>query len=177
MKQYKATWRYYFFLIFFSLASLLGLRVLFMLFNGQVKFDDNEAIDRFLVIITCTMIIIVLSTWISSCLRMLFQLIKHKKSLVTITPNGIENTLVFINLFAFVIVSPVKLIPWEAVKYYDGDENPYIRINVNMVKAGWFAKLLLRVLGYHFCYSFVKPIVSSDDVEDYEYRFSSKDTL
>ncbi len=177
MKKYIASWRYYFFLIFFSLASLLGLRVLFMLLNGEVKYEDNEALDKMLVIITSTVIIIVLSTWILSCLRMISQLIRNKKSLLTITPSGIENTLVFINLFAFIIVAPVKLIPWESVKYYDGDDAPYIRVNVNMVTAGWFAKLLLRVLGYHFCYSFVKPAVSVDDVEDYEYRFASKETL
>ena len=118
MKAYKATWRYYFFLILFSLASILGLRVLYMLMNGQVSDENGEPLDKLFVILTCTIIIVVLLTWIPTCLKMLWQLFKYK-SLLTITPNGIENTLVVLYMFAFVIVIPVKLIPWEAVKYYD----------------------------------------------------------
>ena len=41
MKTYKATWRYYFFLILFTATSLVGARAEYMLWTGQVSFGDD----------------------------------------------------------------------------------------------------------------------------------------
>ena len=167
--KYKAAWRYYFFLILFSSVALLGAKVIFMLLNGEIMYED-EPMHKSVAILISIPLCVVLSNYVITSYTLLRQLIKFEKSVVTITPEGIENTLVFLNLFAFIFVLPVKLIPWEAVKYFD-EENTYIRVNTKLVKAGWFAKLLLLVLGYQFCYSFIKPNVKSEEITPYQHLF------
>lgn len=174
MKEYKAGWRYYFFLIFFGLVSILGARVIWMLLSGEVM-DGDEEMSREMAIFLSVMVGIAFSTYIETAAVLLWQLIRYGGCALEITENGVENTLVFVNILAFVFVVPVKLIPWEAVKYTDFDDNhPYIRVNTKMVQAGWLAKLILLVLGYQFCNSFVKPNVTCDEVKRYQHRFAVK---
>lgn len=173
MKEYKAGWRYYFFLTFFIGVVLLGMRVIFMLLAGRIS-DENGQLTKTISYGLAIMIGIVLSTHVLTVFNLLKQIILHKGSVVTLSDYGIENTVVFINLFAFMIVVPVKIIPWEAVTYYDEDYNPYIRVDVTEVECGGVAKLLLKVLGYHFCLSFVKPEVTSMDLLMYKERFNLK---
>ncbi|MBE6975293.1 MAG: hypothetical protein E7436_07365 [Ruminococcaceae bacterium] len=172
MKDYKAGWRYYFFLIFFALASALGIRVIWMLLGGEVM-DGDEEMGRGMAIVLSVLIALAFSTYIETSVVMLWQLLRFHGSVLRITDNGVENTLVYVNVLAFVFVFPVKLIPWDAVKYADlEDEVPYIRLKTKEVDAGGLAKLILWILGYQFCLPFVKPKVSSDDVKQYCHRFS-----
>lgn len=170
MKEYKAGWRYYFFLIFFSLVSVLGARVIWMLLSGEVM-DGDEEMSRGMAIFLSVLIGLAFSTYIETAAVLLWQLIRFDGCALEITENGIENTLVYVNILAFMFVFPVKRIPWEAVKYADFDDEPYIRVDTKQVRAGWFAKAILFVLGYHFCLPFVKPKVSCDDVRCYQHRF------
>ncbi len=98
---------------------------------------------------------------------LLLQLLRHRGQLLELTERGIENTLVFLNLFAIVLVLPVKCIPWGAVKYADLGREPYIRVNTGKVNAGVIARLVLWVVGYHFCYSFVRPAVTAEEIKQY----------
>lgn len=171
MKEYKLAWRVYFFLILFTGVCLLGIRVIYMLLNGEVS-DNGEEMSRVVAVVISLMLGVVLLSYIFTTLRLWIQLIKYDRCGLFITENGIENTVVFINVLAFVIVVPVRLIPWESVTYYDVvDKTPYIRVKTRLVKAGWIAKLLLGIMGYTFCYSFVKPNVEDADIEPYKYRF------
>ena len=174
MRQYKVTWRYYFFLFLFLGTTILGTRAVYMILNGEVTYYDEDMSRAFEIALSIPLSLVLL-TYAKTTFTMIKQLFKFNKSGVTITENGIENTLVFINVLAFVMVSPVKLIPWEAVTFYiDVDGAPYIRVNVRLVKASWFAKLLLLVLGYNFGFPFVKPKVEMLDIMPYTYKFSAK---
>lgn len=174
MKEYKVGWRVYVFLCLFIILLLGTANAIAMLLTGQVA-DENGEIDKVFNIIVSAMLSIVLFTYAYTTYNTLRQLFKFKGNGLTITSNGIENTVVFIYVLAFIIVVPVKQIPWEAVTYYDPNNNaPYIRVKRSQVEAGWFAKLLL-LLGYHFCYSFVKPCVTDEDIAPYKYRFNIKE--
>ena len=174
MKTYKAAWRYYFFAILFTAVSLMGARALYMLFAGQVSFGDDLTAgeNKFLCIFAAVVLFFPLLSYLRSAWYLWRQLIRFKGAVITLTDAGIENTLVFTWLFAFVFIRPVKLIPWEAVKYCDTENrHPYVRLQVKKVKAGWLARLILRLKGYVFLVSFVKPRVLSEDVEIYRDRF------
>ena len=169
--QHKAGWRYYFFLVFFGAASILGLRVIWMLLNGQVM-DGDQPMSRGVAVILSIVIGIAFSTYIETTLILLWQLLRYNGCGLEITEKGVEHTLVWVNILCIVLVLPVRCIPWEAVKYADLENGPYIRVHVKQVDAGLLAKAILWVLGYHFCYSFVKPAVTSGEIERYQHRFS-----
>ena len=178
MKTYKATWRYYFFAILFTAVTLLGARALYMLFAGQVSFGDDLTAgeNKFLCIFAAVVLFFPLMSYARSSYYLWRQLIKYKGAVITLTDRGIENTLVFTWLLALVFIRPVKLIPWEAVKFYDEDDgHPYVRLRTKKVQAGWTARLILRLWGYMFLPSFVKPKVSAEDVSAYQQRFSLED--
>lgn len=175
MKTYKAAWRYYFFAILFTVVSLLGARVLYMLLTEGVSFGDDLTAgeNKFLCIFAAVVLFFPLLSYLRSAWYLWRQLIKFKGAVITLTDAGIENTLVFSWLFAFVFIRPVKLIPWESVKYYDEDDgHPYVRLRTKEVRARWLARLILRLWGYMFLVSFVKPRVLSEDVEIYRERFT-----
>lgn len=166
MQKYKLGWRFWFFLILLSGVIALGIPAVSMLFKGEVSYEDGE-MPKAVSVALGIMICIVLSSYLLSVVMMLRQLIKFRGIGLEITPRGIENTFVFLYLFAFVIVVPVRLIPWETVKYFDKDDRPYIRVKAGKVQAGLLAKAILAVLGYSFCLSFVKPEVDIGEIIRY----------
>ncbi len=175
MKEYRAAWRYYFFTALFTCVTFLGMYVIWMLLSGRVSFSDGE-MNKIIAILLSIMIGVVLCTYAITAFNLIKQLVKHKRCVLTVTSAGVENTLVFIAVLAFVIVLPVKLIPWEAVTYYDTDldknGSPYIRVKTKYVDAGLLAKFALMIMGYSFCISFVKPCVSYNEVDCYKERFN-----
>lgn len=176
MKEYKLNWRFWFFFILFSVVVLIGIRVIYMMLTGQVVDENNEQIGFIFALFICFPLSLVLLTYLLSVISMGKLLIKNHGCGLKLTDAGIENTVVFFFIFAFAIIAPVKCIPWEAVKYYDYDKEdkfPYIRINTKMVQAGFFAKLLLKLFGYQFCHSFVKPNVTDEDINLYKHKFEN----
>lgn len=169
--RHKAAWRYYFFLILFAGTSVLGLRAIWMLLNGEVMEEDGE-MSRGMAVFMSVIIGLVLSTYIETTLVLLLQLLRYGGCGLEITEKGVEHTLVWVNILCIILVLPVRCIPWEAVKYADFENGPYIRIRMKQVDAGLLAKAILWVLGYHFCYTFVKPAVSAEEVQRYQHRFS-----
>ena len=178
MKTYKAAWRYYFFAILFTVVSLMGARALYMLFAGQVSFGDDLTAgeNKFLCIFAAVVLFFPLLSYLRSALCLWIQILRYKSAVITLTDAGIENTLVFTWLFAFVFIRPVKLIPWEAVKYSDEESGrPYIRVRVKETQARWLARLILRIQGFIFLYSFVKPRVDLEDIRPYSHRFKPEE--
>ena len=112
-KTYTAGWRYYFFLILFTATSLVGARAEYMLWTGQVSFGDDLTAgeNRFLCIFAAVLLFFPLLSYARSSYYLWRQLIRYKGAVITLTDMGIENTLVFTWLFAFVFIRPVKLIP------------------------------------------------------------------
>lgn len=174
MKNYKLNWRYWFFLILFLIILILGIRTEYLFLTGQILDENGEKIGFLWSLIPVVVITPILFLYLISFINMIKLFIKNKGCGLIITYDGIENTAVVLKLFAFVLVLPVKCIPWESVKYYDNDDDtPYIRVDTKQVQAGFLAKIILKILGYNFCYSFVKPDVSTEDIDCYAYRFST----
>ena len=169
MKEYKLGWRYWFFLILFSGVLLIGGKAVFMLFAGQVTMEDGT-IDLLFNRVMAVALSVVLLTYLITVINLVKFLVLHRGCGLSITYQGIENTAVFINVLAFVLVLPVKLIPWEAVTYVD-DEAAYIRVNTKFIQAGFLAKLILKIFGFNFCHSFVKPKVKLEDILVYQHLF------
>ncbi len=141
-----------------------------MILKGDVV-DESGAVVKFDLLMVP--IALVLLTYLVTVANMVRLYIINKGCGLVITENGIENTVAVINIFAFVIALPVRLIPWEAIKYYDNEGNHlYVRVKTKEIKAGFLARLIISVLGYSFCHGFIKPDVKAEDIEKYKYRFS-----
>ena len=176
-QEHKLGWRFWFFYVFLLLTLLLGLRAISMLLTGQVSLEDEPMPPAFAWIMSI-MLSIPLSTYLYSIITMTRQLIRHQGTALTITNEGIENTLTFVYLFAFVFVFPIKLIPWGSVKYWDDEEShPYVRVKVGQVKTPLLAKLILWIRGYMFCHSFCRPPVTSEEIARYKARIDSNNKL
>ena len=174
-QEHKLGWRFWFFYILLFGTLLLGLRAISMLLTGQVSLEDEPMPPAFAWIMSI-LFAIPLSSYLYSVVVMTKQLIRHQATALTITEQGIENTLTFVYLFAFVFVIPVKLIPWNSVKYWDGEETPhYIRVKVSCIHAPMLAKLILWIRGYMFCHSFCNPAVTCEEIARYKAKISSDD--
>ena len=169
MKDYKLNWRYWFFLVLFLIILILGIRVEYLALTGQIVDENGEKLGAF---IPVAVIAPILLLYLTSFINMLKLFIRNKGCGLRISDEGVENTAVVLKLFAIILVLPVKHIPWEAVKYYATEDIPYIRVDTKQVQAGFFAKIILKILGYNFCCGFVKPDVLAEDVDCYAYKFS-----
>ena len=173
MKDYKLNWRYWFFLILFLIILILGIRVEYLALTGQIVDENGEKLGFLWTFIPVAVITPILLLYLTSFINMLKLFIRNEGCGLKISDEGIENTAVMLKLFAFVFVLSVKQIPWESVKYYTSNDNmPSIRVDTKQVQAGFFAKIILKILGYNFCYGFVKPYVLTEDIDCYAYRFS-----
>lgn len=172
--EHKVGWRYYFFLIFFGAASVLGCYAISMLLRGEVM-DGDQEMSRSMALFLSVGLTLAISTYIETTLILLWQLVRHDGCGMQITSKGVENTLVWVNVLCVVFVLPVRCIPWEAVKYTDFDDDPYIRVDVKKVDTSPVARLILLALGYSFLAGFVKPRVTVSEVERYAHRFSARE--
>lgn len=173
MTEHKMNWRCFFIFSLLLGVLLLGGKVVFMIINNQVTYEDGE-IELSMRIILLILLFIVLSSYLFSFLVLLRQYIKFKGRAFTLTEHGIENALTFIYVLAFVFVFPVKLIPWKSVKSIEKDEKGYTAyINTKGVRAGVIARLLLKINGFHFFDKLASPRISRDDI-DLFYRTDSE---
>ncbi len=135
-----------------------------MIANGEITFEDGEVIDGAWKTLMITLFSIVWLAYLPTIFSVLKIVFIYKCKPFEITPEGIKNTFVCINLLCFMIIRPVKLIPWDSVKWVmDDEEGLAIRVRVKKVKAGLIAKLMLLVLGYVFCMGMAKPKLSEAD--------------
>jgi len=158
---YKLNIRYLIcFLSLFFILLLTG-RVFYMMLQGQVSVEDEEVNVKLLPILLGLPV----SSYLFSFVVMLRQYIVHKGNALTLTERGIENTLTFTVILAFVFVLPVKCIPWSAIKSLDDSEGFFhIRIKTGMAQTSKLAKGILWIRGYRFCYKFMKPEVTGEDI-------------
>ena len=162
MFEKKFNWKIWFFIILFGGTVLMASYAVFLLATNQVVNEDGMPLHSFEVGFLCFMICLVCSTYVATFIALLKQAAVHKNTAFRIDEEGIHNTVVFVYLFAFVIVCNVKLIPWSAVHYVDNEEKegPYIRVKSRKVSASFIGRLIIGILGYHFCYSFTKTKLS-----------------
>ncbi len=171
MKTHKVGWSAWFLTVFLAAVIALGVKVIVMLLAGEVAMEDgpmDPTYARVLAIVSA----LVLLTWLISVLTMLRQLIFYRGTELTLTHEGIEHTTVTVVILAFVLVLPIKFIPWEAVTYYGKkDGHPYVKVDTGRVKASFVAKAILKASGYAFCGNACRPPVTVEEVERYQHRF------
>lgn len=144
------------------------------LFTNKVQ-DEDGLMDPLVSLILAIIISFIWVVYVFSGITMLRLVTKNKFCCLELTEKGIENTAVFVNFFALIIILPVKIIPWEAVKSYENDVlGLRVRVHTDIVEAGFLAKLILKFSGYQFCQGIVKPKVSDDDLAPYKDRFSTE---
>lgn len=164
MKTHKLNIRYLIcFLLLAAVLALLG-KVVFMLLTEQISFED-EAADPTLSRLFGALLALPAFSYFYSFYIMLVQYIKHKGSAFVLTENGIEDTVTCLMFFSLIFVLPVGRIPWEAVKSIDFSNGRYtVKIDTTTVEAGRIAKLILRIRGYGFCYKFISPDITSEEI-------------
>ncbi len=164
MFEKKFNWKIYFFILLFGATVAMGVRVMFLLVTNQVTDENGSALPQVMIWLMCIMICLVCSTYLMTFITLLKQVILHKNIAFRIDEAGIHDTVVFIYLFAFVLVCKIKFIPWSAVHYIDSDnDGVYIRMNRRQVTASFMGKILIGILGYHFCYSFTSKKLSQEE--------------
>ena len=165
MIEKKFNWKIWFFILLFGGILLMASRVVFLLVTNQIADADGVPLSPFLTVFLCFIICLVCSTYLATFIALLKQVTVYKNTAFRVDEEGIHNTLVFVYLFAFVIVCNVKFIPWSAVRYADNTEKEgmYIRVKGKEVFASFMGRLIIGVLGYHFCLSFTKTKLSESE--------------
>ena len=174
MKKFRLNWYFWFLSVLLIFVLVFGGKMAYALFTNQVQ-DENGLIDPLTSLILAVIFAFIWVIYAISGITMLNLAIKNKFNCLEITDKGIENTAVFVNFFALIIILPIKFIPWEAVKSYENDVlGLRVRVHTDMVESGFLAKLILKITGYQFCQGIVKPKVTDDDLAPYKHRFSTE---
>lgn len=155
------------FICFIALILVLALigRVTWMWLNDQIVVEQESGYDVSLNVMM-PIALVIASSYLWSALVLLRQYLVHGGKAFTLTEKGIENTLTFVIIFAFVFVLRVKCIPWEAVTYADA-ETIYIRAKRKHIRAGFLAKTIVTVKGFLFCHGFCKTKLTREEFETY----------
>ncbi len=166
MTKYKIRFNFWFmcaisFLIVFGL-----LRTIYMIETGGLTWADGpiEGFEKTFIITLFSVVCVLYLPTIFSILKIIFL---YKCKPFEITPEGVKNTFVFTVFLCFVIIRPVDFIPWESVKNVitAGDLVINLRLKTKDIKASPIAKLVLKLLGYSFCITFVKPELTEVDID------------
>ena len=164
MTKYKVKWGFWFvcficFLILFAIPKVIG-----MLMNGEIAFDDGEIISGTIRTLMIVMFSIVWLLYLPTVFAIIKIVFVYKCKPFEITPAGIENTFICVPIFCIMVVRTVKLIPWECVKIINADNGTiYFRLRVKNLKCGLIAKLYLFIVGYAFCAGIAGPKLSEAD--------------
>ena len=86
--------------------------------------------------------------------------------------SALKKSTLFLGIPADQLCDDLEGVPHH-IQYYDkGEKSLYIRVYKKETEAGFFAKLIISILGYSFCQGFIKPDVTEEDIEKYKHRFS-----
>lgn len=164
MFEKKFNWKIYFFIFLFGVTVTMGVRVVLLLITNQVSDENDSPLPPMMIGIMCSVICLVCSTYLMTFISLVKQVISHKNVAFRIDEAGIHDTVVYIYLFAFVLVCNIKFIPWSAVRYVDSDNDGiYIRMDRRQVSASFMGKIIIGILGYHFCHSFTAKKLSTKE--------------
>ncbi len=158
----KFNWSVYFIIILLSSVILLGTRVICLLLTNQVKDEANADLPFVLICFMVCAFSVVLLSYLCTVICLLIRIFKYKQQALYIDEHGIHNTLICINLLAFIFVGKIDFIPWSAVSYFDKEEL-YIRVKTKAIKASPMGKLLVFVLGYNFLERMIKPKFNEEE--------------
>ncbi len=162
---HKLNWRFHFWWVFLTPVVLLGARVITMLLSGEVSDEDGRALPAVFCWIVSAILSVVLLSYLSAVLVSLVHLFRHHGVAFRLSETGVEDTLVVLNLLAFVFILPVRCIPWHAVRYIDTDDGVNLRLRRKEIDAGWLTRMILWILGYGFCHGMIKPRLTAGEIE------------
>ena len=163
MKNFKLSSKFYLFIPFFAAVGFLAVHMGFsMLFDGLTMEEGGEGI------VLPVAFAIAGVTYLIVAVTMILQLVFYKGSGLKMNEEGIHDTFVLTNIFAFFFAMPVKFIPWDAVIAFDEEKGYMVAyLDTSKVNAGGLAKSLLKLGGYRFCGPFVEPAVTEEDIKEF----------
>lgn len=165
MFEKKFNWKVYFFILLFGGTVALVAKAMFLTATNQVMDENGAPLHPILIGLICVLGSLACSTYLITFVTLLTQVISHRNVAFRIDEAGIHNTVVCIYLLAFVVVAKVKFIPWHAVHYIDRDKDSiYIRVRTRQISASFIGKIIIGLLGYHFCYSFTSKKLSQEEM-------------
>ena len=171
MKEYKLNTRFLICLVLLLGVAALAVKVIYMMLTGQVRDENGQVLTGGIEKLLPVLIALVISTYVFSAVIMLRQYIRFSGSAFELTDDGIENTMTCINLFAVILVLPVRCIPWEAVKRVRREADHYVaEIDTSQLKVNFLSKLILKSSGYHFCNKFTKENVTESELSRFRER-------
>ena len=159
MKNFKLNSKFYLFIVFFAVVGIVAVHMgVTMLFDGET--GDGVVLPAVFALAGATYFIVAIT--------MLVQLVLYKGIGLKLNDKGIYETFVLTNIFAFFFAMPVKFFPWDAVAAFDEEKGYLVAyLDTSKVEASGFAKTLLKLGGYRFCGSFVDPIITEEDIEEF----------
>lgn len=106
MKEIKLGTMFYVFIAFFA---VVGVGAIHMGLSLMVDDTDDQGV------IFSLLIILIAAGYVLSAVTMLMQVIFYKGIGLKLSEEGVSDTLVIVNVFAFFFVAPVRFIPWDAL--------------------------------------------------------------
>ena len=153
-------------MIIIALAVIGAAYASFLIINNEVTYEDGEPLPLVIRVLICTLLGIVSFGYVISCIRFLNHIVKHGKTAFKISEQGIHDTVILLNVLAFVFVVPVKFIPWSEITYAEKiGEMVYIRAKVKKIKTSLLGKIIIGILGYDFCRSSVSGRFTNQEAE------------
>lgn len=151
--------------LFFAFLLAVGGEAIWFaceLLSGRVM-TENGLMDKSESLLLGIGVLLIALTWIWSALVMLSYCVKGVAFVMD--EKGISQTFVGFGFLAFIVMLPVKQIPWDAVVAVTKDENGALKLKLQTgkVKASFFAKLILK-MGYTF------PLCSLGRAEKEEWK-------
>ncbi len=158
MFEKKLSKSIYFSILF--LTALVGL-LIYLLLNQSpdlsqiLGFDKSSGFGYWFML---GFVVLISLVCLSSVFVLLRQVTKFNNTAFTVDNEGIHDTYIGITFFALIIIVPVKLIPWSAVKELKSNEEifntgkTHIKVNRKDVIASPVAKLILGIFGFNFCH-------------------------
>jgi len=140
-KNYKFSFGFY--IVLFPLFLISSI-VIFAIVKFVIdQYTGKQNIDKELYIFA-----IFISTWFMSLIVMLRQkfVIKYAFS---VSEEGIHNIIIGGIFLAFIIVLPIKFIPWESLKVKSNFGTPQISINSKELKEySFLVRWIIRIKGF-----------------------------
>ena len=158
-KLNKGYWLFFAFLLAVACAAIwFAVELL----GGSVMAENGPMEKEQSLLLGIGVLLIALS-WIWSAWVMLSFCVKGVAFVMD--ENGISQTFVGFGFLAFIVMLPVKQIPWDAVVAVTKDENGSLKLKLQTgkVKAPFLAKLILK-MGYSF------PVCSLGRAEKEEWK-------
>lgn len=161
MKEYFLNKKFLLATLALSTVVVLCVSTSYKLLSSKIIIEDANINSGLLL---AAILIIVSISYLYSVIVMIRQYVVYSKSAFTITGEGIQNTIVGMNLLAFIFVAPIKEIPWDAIKSIEKTQGFYIaKLDLKKVQAGPIAKLTIKMTGYKFCSSFLSGSIDDEE--------------